>query len=194
MILRIALAALAAVLGWTVLQLGSPPAGLAAEAVRLAPQTGAAHPVTAVLLGYRAYDTLLEVAVLLLAVLAVPARADKAFVPESDPVLRGLVNGVVPLMVMVAGYLLWAGTKQPGGAFQGGAVLAAAAVLLTLAGVARPLDPDRPAVRVALAAGLAAFLAAMASGRLPSLLLPLEVALTVSIATALWCLFAAGRR
>lgn len=192
---RIGLALLAALLGWAVVHAGLPQVDLAGEVRRAAPQTGAAHPVTAVLLGFRAYDTLLEIAVLLLAVLAATGAAPpKEQAQEAEPVLRALVNLVVPLMLLVAGYLLWAGTTQPGGAFQAGAVLGAAGVLLSLAGVLPRLDPERPAMRFALAAGLAVFLAAFFSGALAEMLVLVEAVLTVSIAAALLCLFAAARR
>lgn len=198
MTLRIALAALAAVLGWAVLHAGVPQSELADEVRRLAPQTGAAHPVTAVLLGFRAYDTLLEVAVLLLAVLAATAAAggaaEEAERTAPEPVLTAMVGFVVPLMLLVAGYLLWAGAKEPGGAFQAGAVLAAAGVLLRLAGKLPPPDPEAPGVRIGLAAGLAVFLGAFVADFLPALILAVEAVLAVSIGLALLCLFAAARR
>lgn len=103
--------------------------------------SGVAHPVTAVLLNYRAYDTLLEIGVLLLALVAilavsgsVPATSSTS-ATSSDPLLPMLGRIAAPVMVVVAVYLLSAGTSGPGGAFQAGAVLAAAAVLLHLTGL-----------------------------------------------------------
>ena len=41
---------------------------------------------------------------------------------------------LVPLLILVSGYLLWVGGHAAGGAFQAGSVLAAAGVLLLLTG------------------------------------------------------------
>jgi multisubunit Na+/H+ antiporter MnhB subunit len=197
-ILALAVAALAAMLAWAILQAPLPPVDLATRVVAQAAVTGAEHPVTAVLLGFRAWDTLLEIAVLLLAVLgasaAAGAESKTPAAPPHDPVLRALVNAIVPLMLLVAGYILWAGTKQPGGAFQAGAVLAAAGVLLCLAGRLPLVDPERPALRLGLAGGLAFFLAVFLAGALAGWLLAVEAALTVSIGLALACLFASARQ
>jgi multisubunit Na+/H+ antiporter MnhB subunit len=196
MIVRLAVLALAAALVWVVLLPVSPRVDLPAEVRGALAQSGAQQPVTAVLLGFRAYDTLLEVAVLLLAALAAGASAAgaSASAAPAGPLLRALVNALVPVMLLVAAYFLWAGAAQPGGAFQAGAVLAAAGVLLRLAGVLPPLDPEHPALRAGLSAGLAAFLAAFLSGTLPGALLAVEALLAASIALALYFLFAAARR
>lgn len=131
--------------------------------------SGATNPVTAVLLNFRAYDTLLEIAVLLVAVLGVLAlRLAAADTGARTPapagaVLGSLVHLVVPLMVLVSGYLLWAGVHQPGGAFQAGAVLAAAGVLLRLSGRLPPLLPPNVWVRTGLVAGFTVFLCVAAA-------------------------------
>ncbi len=105
-----------------------------------------AQPVTAVLLVFRGYDTLLEVGVLLLAWVAalsvvglpslrsVPGVPGVAGVPARHPLLRAATGHLVPVMVLVAGHLVMLGTRGPGGAFQAGAVLAATFVLLWIAG------------------------------------------------------------
>jgi multisubunit Na+/H+ antiporter MnhB subunit len=168
--------------------------------------SGVSHPVTAVLLNFRGYDTLLEIGVLLLAVLGaltVRQAADSAAqaTPPAGAVLAALTQFIVPLMVLVAGYLLWAGAHQPGGAFQAGAVLAAAGVLLRLSGRLPPLEP-RFWLRAGLLTGFAVFLAvalgtsiagrallgyppAQAGGWI----LLIEASLTVSIALILVSLF-----
>ena len=91
--------------------------------------------MTAVLLNFRAYDTLLELAVLLTAVLGILALgpATAGYQP-AGPVFDGLMRWLVPLLILTAGYLLWVGAHAPGGAFQAGATLAAAGVVLRLAG------------------------------------------------------------
>lgn len=193
---RLGVLLLAAALVWAVLVPVAPRIDLAADLRAAMAVTGASQPVTAVLLGFRAYDTLLEVAVVLLAVLAASAAAGgaAASAAPAGPVLRALVNVLVPAMLLVAGYFLWAGATQPGGAFQAGAVLAATGVLLRLAGVLPPLDPGRPAVRIGLGGGLALFLAVFVAGALAGMLLIVEASLTASIALALYFLFAAARR
>ncbi|MBD3893748.1 hydrogenase subunit MbhD domain-containing protein [Hydrogenophaga sp.] len=124
--------------------------------------SGVTHPVTAVLLNFRAYDTLLEVAVLLVALLGLLAlgRHPQALpAPASaDPLLQTLARLLTPLMILVAGYMLWAGAHQPGGAFQAAAVLGAAAVLLHLAGLLPAWGEPSRLLRLGLAAGFGLFL------------------------------------
>ncbi len=199
MIARVGVAALAAALIWAVLAPAEPRVDLAASVQSALAATGAGHPVTAVLLGFRAYDTLLEVFVVLLALLAAGAAMGDAPPPAAptapaSAVLRAFVNALAPAMLLIAGYFLWAGAAQPGGAFQAGTVLAAAGILLRLAGVLPPLDPKHAAVRIGLAAGLALFLGALFLGALPRMLVAVEGLLTVSIGLALYCLFATPRR
>lgn len=199
--------ALALVLGVAMLDL--PPLAVRlpeAVAAQLA-DSGVAHPVTAVLLNFRGYDTLLEVAVLLLALFGVLAGVQPlAARPDSPahPVLRALARLLAPLMVLVAAYLLWVGAHAPGGAFQAGAVLAAAGVLLQLAGLLPPWVAPGTLLRAGLALGLAVFVAvalallgagallqyppAMAGG----LILLIEASLTLSIGLTLAGLYLAG--
>jgi multisubunit Na+/H+ antiporter MnhB subunit len=105
------------------------------------------QPVTAVLLGFRAYDTLLEVAVLVLSALAVlvlvPPRKDHTTQPITagpapSPLMLWLLPRLIPLVLLVAAYLWWAGGSQPGGAFQAGTVLSAAGVIMLLSQRLRP--------------------------------------------------------
>lgn len=172
-------------------------------------ESGVSHPVTAVLLNFRAYDTLLEVGVILIALLGAEAlqpvgRAGGTarLSAGSDPLLAALVRAVVPLMVLVAGYLLWAGSTRPGGAFQGAAVLAGAGVMLRLVSEARPPSLPRTAARMLSASGLVVFLAvgvivAFLQGHLlqypreyaGALIVLIETVLTVSIAAMLVALF-----
>ena len=154
---------LGALLAGVMFALPAPSGQLPALVAAHLHESGVEHPVTAVLLNFRGYDTLLEIGVLLLAVLGVLAvrqAADSAAqtTPPAGAVLAALTQLVVPLMVLVAGYLLWAGAYQPGGAFQAGAVLAAAGVLLRLSGRLPPLAP-RFWLRAGLLIGFAVFLA-----------------------------------
>jgi multisubunit Na+/H+ antiporter MnhB subunit len=157
--------ALGALLIWTMLGLPAPSGRVPALVAAHLNESGVAHDVTAVLLNFRGYDTLLEIGVLLLAVLGVLAvrlaAADTGgtLPPPPGALLRAFTNLVVPLMVLVAGYLLWAGAHRPGGAFQAGAVLAAAGVLLRLSGRLPALLPPRFWLRAGLLLGFAVFLA-----------------------------------
>jgi multisubunit Na+/H+ antiporter MnhB subunit len=124
------------------------------------PDSGADNPVTAVLLNFRAYDTLMEVGVLLAAVFAVhaisvpitPTRPQRV-----GPVLATFARLMVPLAVLVATYFLWVGAKQPGGAFQAAAILAAAWILRIVSGGSAPHWVQRR-WRLLLVGGLGAFL------------------------------------
>ncbi|MCZ7641086.1 MAG: Na(+)/H(+) antiporter subunit B [Verrucomicrobia bacterium] len=203
-----------ALLGWAVwaLPAGAPGLGDAVQA-RLG-ESGVSHRVTAVLLNFRAYDTLLEVGVLLVAIVAVwaVARADFPFVTRNaeagsvPPQQTALVNLLVPVMLVVAGYLLWIGATAPGGAFQAGAVLGGAGVLLLLSRPHWAVLPERRWMRTGLAAGLLVFLgvglALVIAGRrlleypagwAGALILLIEAAVTLSIGLTLTLLFLGGR-
>ena len=169
-------------------------------------ESGVSNPVTAVLLNFRAYDTLLELAVLLAAVLGIMALA-----PSRRPFRRpgvpfeSLVGLVVPLLVVTAGYLLWAGADAPGGAFQAGALLAAAIVMLRLGSREEGLMPGPALQRWLLAGGIGAFILAgflatlldLAFLQYPEgwegiLILLIETAATLSIALSLGLAYLGG--
>lgn len=184
------------------------------DGVRLAPQvfehiaaTGVENPVTAVLLDFRSYDTLLELAVLLGAVLGIfalgPQRPGYA---AAGAVQAALTRALAPLLMLTAGYLLWVGAYAPGGAFQAGAVLAAAGVLLRLGGRDAGGLPAGVLLRLGATAGVALFLgvgvALLAAGRpfldypdewAGTLILLIETAAMLSIATSLIIAFVGGR-
>jgi multisubunit Na+/H+ antiporter MnhB subunit len=181
------------------------------------PASGVEHPITAVLLQFRSYDTLLEIAVLLVAaVVALALREERAGATSHattaaedaaihTPLLRSLRGVLLPAMIVTAVYLLWAGTARPGGAFQSGAVLAALGVLWRVSGEPLPLLASPRWQRVALLAGFTVFLgAAMAMlvlGRplldwppraAKALIIVIETALTLSIGASLLGLFASA--
>jgi multisubunit Na+/H+ antiporter MnhB subunit len=202
-VIALALAFVAVLIG-AMLELGSAAVDLRGQVAAHLGDSGVSHPVTAVLLNYRGYDTLLEIAVLLLALLAILAVVgDTTTSPlrAAHPVLQTLARLAVPLMIVVAVYLLWAGAFRPGGAFQAGAVLAAAGVLLHLVGLAPGWNRPRLRLRVGLAAGFVVFLAVAAAlltqGALlqyppnmaDALILLIESALTVSLGLILAGLF-----
>lgn len=208
LVLLLLLLALAGGVGYAVLSLPDQVVGLS-DRVRANMETsGVRNPVTAVLLNFRGYDTLLEMGVLLVALLGVwslgTAAAHRRVAPE--PVLSFLVGGLVPMMILVPGYLLWVGANAPGGAFQAGSVLAASGILLLLAGKRLPIRLTGWPLRFVLVLGLVAFVAVgvillLATGMFlqypPSLagglILLIEVAATLSIGVTLAALFLGGR-
>lgn len=204
-----------AALAWVMLDLPTPGIRLAELSRQHLGASGVSHPVTAVLLNFRAYDTLLEVGVLLLAAFGALAlrlatgEGPAAAVASAGPVLVGLIHLLVPLMVVLAGYLLWAGSHRPGGAFQAAAVLTAAGLLLRLIGYWQPPLPPPVLARAGLLLGFAVFLAVAVAAALSGaalltyprawageLILLIEAALTLSIALVLLSLFGnePGRR
>ena len=195
-------------LGGALLSLPTEAPGMSAPVAENLSTSGVSNPVTAVLLNFRAYDTLLEKAVLLLAVVAAWSLSMAPREPVSSPgrVLDVFVRLLVPLMIVVASYLLWVGAHAPGGAFQAGAVLAAVAVLLLLSGKSLPARWQGWPLRALLTLGLGLFIAVGAVVMLfgyrfleypldqaGNLILLIEVVATVSIAVALATLFMGGR-
>ena len=185
--------------------------GLAPVVAERMSDSGVKHAVTAVLLNFRGYDTLLEIAVLVLAtigVLSIAGSHPSVWAPvaeEADPVLSTLARLLAPFMVLASGYLLWAGEHAPGGAFQAGSILGAAGVLLALAGYARPAWVSKLGLRVVISVGLIVFLAIAVGvmflgGALleyprdyaKALVLIVETWLTVSIGAILVSLFIAS--
>lgn len=154
-----------AFIGRGVLAISETEPGLAPMIAENLEASGVKNSVTAVLLNFRGYDTLLEIAVLMLATIGVLSLRKETsgiwapLAPAADPVLSSMTRLLVPLMVLTSGYLLWAGEHAPGGAFQAGAVLGSAGVLLALSGYARPGWVSRVALRVAIAVGFIVFLA-----------------------------------
>lgn len=194
-----------------VLLLPDPAPTLAPAVVAHLPATGLGNPVTGVLLAYRAIDTLLEAVVLLPALLGVwslAADRDWGGAPRlryhrPDGALTLLAQVLPPFGIIVGIYLCWNGADQPGGAFQGGAVLAAMWALILTAGLAEAPPVSRRWLRWLLVAGSAVFLViglagigfadaflAYPAGYAKPLILTIELVLTLSIAVALGLLIA----
>lgn len=186
---------------------------LAPLAMQNLEQTGLGNPVAAVLFAYRALDTLLEKVVLLLALVGVWSLApDRAwggvpsldsYVPPSD-ILAFFAQILPPFGIVFAIYMTWTGASNPGGAFQGGTVLAVMWLLVMMAGVMRAPSIKDARLRWLLVAGPALFLVVgfagffIAAGFLAyppayakALIVVVEVALAISIAATLG-LLAAG--
>ncbi len=213
-LLAIAMLALGLILAWSFWAQVSAPTSLTDTVMAELPRSGVANPVTAVLLNFRAFDTMLELAVLLLVAVTMgvlrehspaPATYQTAPLPLSDsPLLHSLVRDLTPLIILIGGYLLWIGAKEPGGAFQAGAVLASAPVLAHLAGRPWPTDQKSSWFRGLLVLGTGAFLiSALAMQALTGgyfiyppawagiWLLGIETAATLSIAVTLYVAFRA---
>jgi multisubunit Na+/H+ antiporter MnhB subunit len=196
-------------LAMAVLSLSEPAPGLAAAVAEHLAASGVDHPVTAVLLNFRGYDTLLEMVVLLLALVGVwsVGRARGCAGHAPGPLLRQLPRLLAPLMVLVAGYLLWVGAHAPGGAFQAGSLLGGVGILLCLSGQPLPRWADGPVLRLAALLGVAVFaLLGVAVVLLPDgaplawppalakhLILTIELAAMLSIGVILAALFTGGR-
>jgi multisubunit Na+/H+ antiporter MnhB subunit len=155
--------ALAATMVAVVLNLPREPGGLGVLAAEHLALSGVEHPVTAVLLNFRSYDTWLELAVLLLGWLGVLAVRGSLSLenapmnPNPRPVLLWFVRGIVPIALLVTGYLLWLGKFAAGGAFQAGVVVGAASVLLWLAGYRSVAGLPTRILKLAMLAGVAGF-------------------------------------
>jgi multisubunit Na+/H+ antiporter MnhB subunit len=197
---------LTAGLGWAVLALAGPDAGLRPLVEENLAISGADNPVTAVLLNFRAWDTLLEAMVLLVALVAVwsltpddlwGGRPGLRQHVRPDGVLATFGRFLPPLGLVVGVYLVWVGTSAPGGAFQAGTVLAAVWLLAMMAGLMEPPPVSSARLRWLLAAGPLLFLAVGLYGigqgaflRYPpehakALILAIEFALAASIAVTL---------
>ncbi len=195
-------------LGYGVLQLTPYATGLSAVVAENLDASGVSNPVTAVLLNFRAYDTLLEIAVLLLALIGIWSLEIRPSVREAtpDPVLDLLTRFLTPLLLLVSAYLLWVGAHAPGGAFQAGSVLGAAGVLLILAGWRLPLSLAGLPLRITLVAGVSTFivvavltmlggaqLLAFPPSQASLIIFVLEITATLSIAAILAALFLGSR-
>lgn len=197
------------VVAWAIGSLPPESVGLTNLVSENLPLSGVRAQVTAILLNFRGYDTLLEVVVLLVALLGVwyqsrlhPPDSE----PETGPVLEGLVKALVPVIVLVTGYILWLGGHAAGGAFQAGALLAGAGVLLVVTRADWLSLRDDTRLRALLVAGPLVFIVVaggqMFAGRAVlqyppehagSLILLIEAASTLSIGITLTLLFAGGR-
>lgn len=168
-------------------------------------KSGVSNPVTAVLLNFRAYDTLLELAVLFVAVIGVMVFGPARSTPKAAGlVVNQLVSWLTPLLVLVAGYILWVGGHAPGGAFQAGAIVAAAGIIAHLRGT--PITFLQGLwLRLLSVSGLGVFLlvglGVMSSGNpllqypdewAGTLILVIEVFATLSIAASLLLVYVAG--
>ncbi len=196
---------------WALLTLPEPAPSLAPAAMARMEATGLGNAVTAVLIAYRSLDTLLETIVLVLAVVGLWALAPQGSwggpgrlrLPAAPEPLVFLARALPPVGVLAGIYLFWEGANAPGGAFQGGTVLAAMAVLAMLAGLTPVPRMDGRWLRWSLVFGaslftLVGFLGVLTSGSFLAfpdvatkpVILAVEAGLTFSIAAGLAMLVA----
>lgn len=151
----------------------APSLAPAAAAAADGPGAGLGNPITAVLISYRSFDTMLEKIVLILAALGVwSAGADKAWGSAPAPLGRRnpygatvfLAQMLAPAGVVIGMHIFWVGADAPGGAFQGGALLAAMWMIAMMARLTEPPRIDARWLRLALVAGPAVFLIAGLAG------------------------------
>ncbi|MFN3350626.1 hydrogen gas-evolving membrane-bound hydrogenase subunit E, partial [Pseudorhodoplanes sp.] len=126
---------------------------LAESYVRLVPfDLGAPNVITGILLTYRAFDTLGEVAVLFMVAAGAglvlgasgkPSGAEPAEAEGKTPaseIVQSATQIMVPLIAIFAAYIIMNGHISAGGGFQGGAVIASAVLLLLLANPSQALN------------------------------------------------------
>ena len=70
-----------------------------------------------------------------------------------------LARLLLPVGIVIGVYLLWVGADEPGGAFQGGALLAAMWLLAMMGGLTAAPAVSKRRLRLVLVAGPAVFLA-----------------------------------
>lgn len=160
-------------LGIAVLALPDPAPTLAPETAANIAVTGVGNPITAVLLAFRAMDTLLEAIVVLFALIGVWSLApDAVWGGRPGPLHRVDPHGILayfartlpPIGIIVGVYIFWIGADLPGGKFQGAALLAAMGLLIVMAGLADAPPIGRTWLRMALVAGPVVFIAVGTAG------------------------------
>jgi multisubunit Na+/H+ antiporter MnhB subunit len=194
--------------GLIALVLSSPSsAPLAPLAAAALPDLGVGNAITGILLAYRSVDTLLEKIVLLLALAGTWSLARDSVwggapsplgIGRRDSTLMLLGQLLPPLGIVVGVYIVWVGADAPGGAFQGGAVLAAMWILVLMARLIEPPAVSQRGLRLAATVGPIVFLAigfagfalpggflSYPAGLAKPLIIVIEVALTFSIAVVL---------
>jgi multisubunit Na+/H+ antiporter MnhB subunit len=168
-------AAVAGTIAVAVLSLPDPAPTLAPAAAEHLGVTGVGNAVTAVLLAYRALDTLLESIVVVFALIGVWSLApDRIWGGHPGPLHHADPNGVLaylarilpPIGIIIGLYIFWIGADLPGGKFQGATILAAIWLLVMMAGLADAPPISRTWLRILLVAGPLLFIAIGFAGAL----------------------------
>ncbi len=205
-------ATVAAMLAAAVLYLPDPAPTLAPEAAANAGATGMGNAVTNVLMAFRAMDTMLEKVVLLVALAGIWSLArDRLWGGRPGPLYRAdpkapltfLAQVLPPIGIVTGIYMLWVGADAPGGAFQGGTIIAAMWLLVMMAGLTDAPPVSNRRMRLALIAGPLLFLIVGFGGLwlgdaflaypvayAKPLILVIEFAMTLTVAVTLGLLIA----
>ncbi|WP_233885369.1 hydrogenase subunit MbhD domain-containing protein [Paraburkholderia flagellata] len=164
----VAATAVTVVIAVSLLSLPDPAPTLAPEVARNIQTTGVGNPITAVLLSFRAIDTLLEAIVLLFGVVGVwslapdrcwggrPGLAQRV---SPNDILVYLARVLPPIGVVIGIYIFWVGADHPGGKFQGATVIAAMWLLVMMSGLRDAPPVSRRWLRAVLILGPAVFIA-----------------------------------
>ena len=167
--------ALAGAIAVAVLSLPDPAPTLAPAVAEHLNVTGVGNPITAVLLAYRALDTLLESIVVVFALIGVWSLApDRVWGGRPGPLHRAAPNDILaylarvlpPIGIIVGLYIFWIGADLPGGKFQGATILAAMWLLVMMAGLTDAPPISRAWLRILLVAGPLLFIAIGFAGAL----------------------------
>lgn len=162
-----------AALAYAVLSLPEPAPTLAAQTAANIESTGVGNPITAVLMAFRATDTMLEAIVVLLALVGVwslgpdrawGARPGPRYRADPDGGMAYLARTLPPIGLVVGVYIFWIGADLPGGKFQGATILAAMWLLARMAGLADAPPVGSGWLRMALVVGPLAFLGVGVAG------------------------------
>ncbi len=202
----------AGALAIAVLTLPEPAPTLAPQAAAHMPSTGVGNPITAVLMSYRAMDTMLEAIVLLLALIGVwslapdrvwGGRPGPPYNADPDGILAFVARVLPPIGIIVGVYIFWVGADHPGGKFQGATIIAAMWLLVLMAGLTNAPPICRRWLRVLLVTGPVVFIAVGVAGawtagaflgypdgRAKPLILVIEFALMPSLALTLGLIMA----
>jgi multisubunit Na+/H+ antiporter MnhB subunit len=199
-------------LALAVLSLPDPAPSLAPLTAANLPALDVGNGVTGVLLAFRAFDTLLEKVVLVLALIGVWSLApDRVWGGRPGPLREARPDGALvflaqllpPLGIVVGVYYFWVGADEPGGAFQSSTILAAMGLVALLAGLVDAPAIGRRWLRFVVCFGAVLFFAvglagtfvagaflAYPAGYAKPLILIIETALILSVAATLALLVA----
>jgi len=160
-------------LAWALLERPNVPSVSDFYAMASLPQGHGRNMVNVILVDFRGFDTLGEVAVLTMAALGVLIALDRSRPPLGDPslmpsqsaprdpfaeqvpvLLRMIASALLPLAALMTVFVLLRGHDLPGGGFAAGMLTAVMLVVQALAGRAGALRPARFDLRRVMMGGL----------------------------------------